>query len=85
MTDDRDKRPRRPERARPSGRAERQQPESERPNWQQLVERTRDPNREKSPVIPDAITPEDVDLGVRVQLKRSHLKTQRWLQDTLQW
>jgi hypothetical protein len=71
MNDDRERRPRpsRPDRPRPSGRAERQQPETERPDWQQLVERTRDPNREKSPVIPDSITPDDVDLGVRVQLK----------------
>jgi hypothetical protein len=29
----------------------------------------RDPDREKSPIIPDSITPNDVDMVVRVQLK----------------
>lgn len=54
----------------PLGRARRdEQGTSERPAWQQRVERKRDSNREKSPIIPDAITPNDIDLGVRVQLK----------------
>jgi len=58
-----------PKRPTASGRAKRLDSESERPAWQNLVERKRDPDREKSPIIPDAITPNDVDLGVRVQLK----------------
>jgi tetratricopeptide (TPR) repeat protein len=52
-----------------SGRAKKLDSESERPAWQALVERKRDPDREKSPIIPDAITPNDLDIGVRVQLK----------------
>lgn len=74
MTDD-EKRRSRPERpARrdsrdaPAGRGQRQD-HGERPIWQQRVEMQRDPNREKSPIIPESITPNDVDLGVRVQLK----------------
>ena len=49
----------------PSGRGVRQ--EGDRPVWQQRVERTKD--LEKSPLIPSAITPEDLDMGARVQLK----------------
>lgn len=49
----------------PSGRGARQ--EGERPVWQQRVERTKDV--EKSPLIPSEITPEDLDMGARVQLK----------------
>jgi len=41
----------------------------ERPEWQQRVERTRDPNRPKSPMLPDEITETDLDLLVRVQFK----------------
>lgn len=74
MTDD-DKRRSRPERpARrsprdaPAGRGQRQD-QDERPIWQQRVEMQRDPNREKSPLIPESITPNDVDMVVRVQLK----------------
>ena len=74
MTDD-DKRRSRPERpARrsprdaPAGRGQRQE-QGERPIWQQRVEMQRDPNREKSPLIPESITPNDVDMVVRVQLK----------------
>ena len=49
----------------PSGRGIRQ--EGDRPVWQQRVERTKD--LEKSPLIPSEITPEDLDMGARVQLK----------------
>ncbi len=74
MTED-DRRRSRPER--PGGKPRRdalagrgQRKEStERPVWQQRVELKRDPNREKSPIIPESITPNDIDLGVRVQLK----------------
>jgi hypothetical protein len=59
----------RPNRSSASGRASRDQENAQRPEWQKLVERKIDPDREKSPIIPEAITPEDVDLGVRVQLK----------------
>lgn len=55
-------------RAAPSGRAQKRV-DDPRPEWQRRVERQRDPNREKSPIIPDAITPNDLDLSVRVQLK----------------
>lgn len=74
MTDEdrRRSRPERPagrsQRAAPAGRGQRQE-QSERPIWQQRVEMQRDQNREKSPLIPESITPNDVDLGVRVQLK----------------
>ena len=74
MTDDdkrrsRPERPaRRPERDAPAGRGQRRE-EGERPVWQQRVEMQRDPNREKSPIIPEEITPNDVDIIVRVQLK----------------
>lgn len=49
----------------PSGRGIRQ--EGDRPVWQQRVERVKDV--EKSPLIPSEITPEDLDMGARVQLK----------------
>ncbi|CAB4633253.1 unannotated protein [freshwater metagenome] len=73
MTDDDQRRSRpersgRPSRDAPSGRGQRRG-DDERPVWQQRVEMQRDPNREKSPIIPEAITPNDVDLIVRVQLK----------------
>jgi hypothetical protein len=74
MTDD-DKRRSRPQRPAgrsprdaPAGRGQRQE-QGERPIWQQRVEMQRDPNREKSPIIPESITPNDVDMVVRVQLK----------------
>ena len=74
MTDD-DKRRSRPQRPTgrsprnaPAGRGQRQE-QGERPIWQQRVEMQRDPNREKSPIIPESITPNDVDMVVRVQLK----------------
>ncbi|MCF8528289.1 MAG: hypothetical protein K9G13_00015 [Aquiluna sp.] len=54
-----------PKREGPSGRSERN--ESERPEWQKRVARER--TDEKSPLIPSEITPDDVDMGVRVQLK----------------
>ena len=74
MTDDdnRRSRPERPARRSPrdapAGRGQRQEA-GERPIWQQRVEMQRDPDREKSPIIPDSITPNDVDMVVRVQLK----------------
>lgn len=49
----------------PAGRGSRQ--EGERPVWQQRV--ARDKDVEKSPLIPSEITPEDLDMGARVQLK----------------
>ena len=52
----------------PLGRGQKKEA-TERPVWQQRVDAKRDPNREKSPIIPEAITPNDLDLGVRVQLK----------------
>ena len=42
---------------------------SDRPEWQQRVDRVRDPNRPKSPMIPEEITEKDLDLLVRVQFK----------------
>jgi hypothetical protein len=74
MTDDDKRRSRperpagRPQRDAPAGRGQRQEA-GERPIWQQRVEMQRDPDREKSPIIPDSITPNDVDMVVRVQLK----------------
>jgi hypothetical protein len=54
----------------PAGRGQRSEVGApDRPDWQQRVERTRDPNAEKSPIIPEAITPNDVDMVVRLQLK----------------
>lgn len=52
----------------PLGRGQKRE-STERPAWQQRVAVDRNPNREKSPIIPEEITPNDVDLGVRVQLK----------------
>ncbi len=49
----------------PIGRGQRS--EQERPIWQKRVQRNQDV--EKSPLIPSEITPEDLDMGVRVQLK----------------
>ena len=43
--------------------------ENERPVWQQRVAVAPDPEKAKSPVIPDAITANDLPLPVRVQLK----------------
>ena len=50
-----------------SGRAEQQN--YERPAWQQRVARPIDPNKPKSPPIPEEITEKDLELGIRVQLK----------------
>lgn len=71
---DRAPRPQRPGGTRrpdgPAGRGQRSEVGApERPDWQKRVERTRDPNAEKSPIIPDSITPNDVDMVVRLQLK----------------
>lgn len=49
----------------PIGRAEKK--EGERPDWQKRVQRER--TTEKSPLIPSEITPEDLDISLRVQLK----------------
>jgi 23S rRNA pseudouridine2605 synthase len=49
----------------PTGRASRS--EADRPEWQRRVARER--KVEKSPLIPSEITPEDLEYGVRVQLK----------------
>lgn len=51
----------------PAGRGGRS--DSERPVWQQRVQRARRPDAERSPLIPQEITPEDLDFSVRVQLK----------------
>lgn len=40
-----------------------------RPEWQTRVSRPRRDDEEKSPLIPDEITENDLDMGVRVQLK----------------
>lgn len=40
-----------------------------RPDWQTRVDRPRDPERAKSPMIPEEITENDLDLLVRVQMK----------------
>ena len=41
----------------------------ERPSWQQRVDRPAQADKPKSPLIPHEIQPEDLDMGVRVQLK----------------
>ena len=43
--------------------------DTDRPAWQQRVDRERDPNKPKSPMIPEEITEKDLDLLVRVQMK----------------
>jgi len=67
MTD----RPERKKPAKPATRAsERRSGGSEqRPEWQTRVSRPRRDDEEKSPLIPDEITENDLDMGVRVQLK----------------
>ncbi|MFM5904380.1 MAG: hypothetical protein ACKOOD_04790 [Microbacteriaceae bacterium] len=40
-----------------------------RPDWQQRVDRPANPDKAKSPLIPNDIQPEDLEMGVRVQLK----------------
>lgn len=51
----------------PAGRGRKS--EEARPVWQQRVARERKPDSERSPLIPQEITPEDLDFAVRVQLK----------------
>lgn len=58
-------RSRKPKPEGPIGRGQRT--EAERPEWQKRVQR--DNQTEKSPLIPSEITPEDLDISVRVQLK----------------
>ncbi len=54
----------------PSGRAERTNGGAEsRPDWQNRVARPFNPDKPKSPPIPDEITEKDLELGLRVQLK----------------
>lgn len=60
-----DSRQRKPKPEGPIGRGQRT--ETERPQWQQRVQR--DKPAEKSPLVPSEITPEDLDISVRVQLK----------------
>ena len=60
----RGKRPR-PNEEGPSGRGERT--DKERPEWQTRVHRVK--TVEKSPLIPSQVTPDDIDISVRVQLK----------------
>ncbi len=43
--------------------------QAERPQWQQRVDRPERADKPKSPLIPHEITPEDLEMGVRVQLK----------------
>lgn len=52
-----------------SGRGRRADEGSARPAWQARVARPIDPEREKSPLIPEEITEKDLEIGVRVQLK----------------
>lgn len=51
------------------GRAGAEREGKPRPEWQTRVERPRDPERAKSPMIPEEITENDLDLMVRVQMK----------------
>lgn len=60
-----DSRSRKPKPEGPIGRGQRT--ETERPDWQKRVQR--DKPQEKSPLVPSEITPEDLDISVRVQLK----------------
>ena len=60
-----DSRSRKPKVEGPIGRGQRT--ESERPEWQKRVQREK--QVEKSPLVPSEITPEDLDISVRVQLK----------------
>jgi hypothetical protein len=65
VSDDRGRRPGPAKKEGPTGRAVRS--EGDRPEWQRRVARER--TGEKSPLIPSEITPEDLEFGVRVQLK----------------
>ncbi len=54
----------------PSGRASRSDGTAEsRPEWQKRVARPFNPEKPKSPAIPDEITEKELELGLRVQLK----------------
>ena len=63
------RKPMRRDNAAPSGRAERFDSSAPRPAWQTRVERPIRDDREKSPLIPEEITPMDLEIGVRAQLK----------------
>lgn len=52
-----------------SGRGRRTDSDSVRPAWQTRVARPLDPEKAKSPLIPEEITEKDLEIGVRVQLK----------------
>ena len=53
----------------PSGRAQRKEYGDARPAWQERVARPLNADKPKSPPIPDEITEQDLELGLRVQLK----------------
>ena len=63
------RKPARRDSASPSGRASRGEGFTPRPAWQTRVERPVREDREKSPLIPEEITPQDLEIGVRAQLK----------------
>jgi hypothetical protein len=52
-----------------SGRGRRDEDGTSRPAWQTRVARPVDPEKAKSPLIPEEITEKDLEIGVRVQLK----------------
>jgi len=52
-----------------SGRGRRDEDGTSRPAWQMRVARPIDPEKAKSPLIPEEITEKDLEIGVRVQLK----------------
>ena len=56
-------------RRKPAGAELRSGGREERPAWQTRVSSPRDENEAKSPMIPDEITDQDLELGIRVQLK----------------
>lgn len=49
-----------------------------RPAWQERVARPHKPDAEKSPMIPEEITEEDLELGIRVQLKTLTAENAEW-------
>lgn len=63
------RKPARRDSASTSGRAARSEGFRPRPAWQTRVERPVREDREKSPLIPEEITPQDLEIGVRAQLK----------------
>ena len=53
----------------PAGRGAKGESAENRPDWQSRVARPINYDKPKSPVIPDEITDQDLELGIRVQLK----------------